>query len=107
MNMKSLISGGLQQQHFGDLTPDLSRKTENNKDKLSSSPVLTPPCHSASAETPSKRAMSSGGVTSAAAARRKGMAATHCADWQEHRDAIMPPLRHHKPAGPDCVLPLT
>lgn len=84
----------LQQQNFGDLTADLSRKTENNKEKLSSSPVLTPPCHSASAETPNKRAMSSGGVTSAAAARRKGMAATHCADWQEHRDAITPPLQY-------------
>lgn len=38
-----------------------------------------------------KTAMSSSRVTSAAAARRKAMAATYCTDWHEHRDAITPP----------------
>lgn len=38
-----------------------------------------------------KTAMSSSRVTSAAAARRKEMAATHCVDWHEHGDAITPP----------------
>lgn len=100
MNMKSQNNGSRTDRILGYLAPDLSRKAENNQEKLPSSPILTPPCHSPSAETPSKRAVSSGGVTSAAAVSRKRMAATHCADWQQHRDAITLPLPLHTPPTP-------
>lgn len=74
----------------------ISRPTTVVKVAFSLSPLpsffcsfLSQPIH----RNANKSAMSPSRVTSAAAARRKAMAATYCTDWQEHRDAITPPYR--------------